>query len=118
MKANKARKSYVRPFLMGAAIFTVLVLHFAVSQFIAVESVKDSAVNESITKPPVAAEPQTEAKKPEAKTVTEAAFPPVKPEPKVEVEREVEKETVNKKKAPRESRAERLRRTEKILTGI
>ncbi len=120
-KADKARKPYVRPILTGAAIFTILVLHFAVSQFITYEeSVKDVSVTELINKQSVGIEPENEAKYTEAINMTDAVSPSVQSKQKIAQGQAVEKETetVNRKKAARESRAQRLRRAEKILTGI
>lgn len=127
MEAKKTgKKSYGQAILMGAAIFTVLVLHFAVSQFIALKSEADSSVSELIDKQPVAVEARGE-NKPAAEIVApvvaatkrEASAPTVeRRETKIEPKHSVERETVGEKKAPRETKAERLRRAEKILTGI
>ena len=121
MKADKTRKIYVRPFLIGATIFTVLILHFTVTQFFFYEEgVQDFSVNELTVEQPAIIKPENEAEKVEVINITDAVSTPVKPEPKIEARREIEKETetVNRKKASRETRAERLRRVERILTGI
>lgn len=118
MKATKARKSYVRPILIGAAIFTLFTLHFTVSQFIALEgNVREDSVSKLIEKEPVIIEPENEAK---TTTDSVAAQPETTSAVKIAAKKEVvkEAETVSRKKAPRESRAERLRRVERILTGI
>jgi hypothetical protein len=121
MKADKNRKIYVRPFFIGATIITVLILHFAISQFFfQEESVQDFSANEVIIEQPAIIKLENKAEKAETINITDAVSPPVKPEPKIEAQREVQKETetVNRKKPPRETRAERLRRVERILTGI
>lgn len=119
MKAKNIRKSYIKPILLGAAILAVLVLHFAVSQFIALKGEKDLSVSELIEKQPVLIEPKTERKAAETIGETSVVSPIVeRREQKIEPARAVERETVNRKKTTRESRTERLRRTEKILTGI
>jgi hypothetical protein len=120
MKAN-ARKTYVRSILIGATIITVLILHFAVSQFFFhEESAEDFAVNELTTEQPVIIKPENEAKKAETINITDNVSAPAQPAPKIEANQPVRKETetVNRKKPPRESRAQRLRRVERILTGI
>lgn len=119
MKTTKTGKSYFKPFLIGAAIFTVLVTHFAVSQFIAFKSENDSSVSELINKQPITIAPVAENKP--AETVAETNVVSTierREEPKVESKRAVEKETINRKPAARETKAERLRRAERILTGI
>lgn len=121
MKAEKVRKSYFRPVLIGAAIFSVLVLHFAVSQFIAYqERENDVSVGEPVGESSAIIDRQEEAKKPETTSAAENISPPIESDAKIEAGRQIDKqtETVNRKKAPRESRAERLRRAERILTGI
>lgn len=121
MKANKARKTYVRPFLIGATIITVLILHFAVSQFFFYEEkAEDFAVNELAAEQPAIIKPENEEEKAETINMTEAVSASAKPAPKIEMKQPVRKETetVSRKKPPRESRAQRLRRAERILTGI
>lgn len=120
MKAN-AGKIYVRPFLFGATIITVLILHFAVSQFFfQEESAQDFSVNEVIIEQPAIIKPENKAEKADTINITDTVSPPIESEPKIEARREIQKEaeTVNRKKPPRETRAERLRRVERILTGI
>jgi hypothetical protein len=121
MKANKAGKTYVRPFIIGATIITVLILHFTVSQFFFQEkAVQDFSVNELTIEQPAIIKPENETEKVKTINMTDAVSPSVQPVKKVEVRQSIEKETetVNRKKPPRESRAQRLRRAEKILTGI
>ena len=118
MKAKKTGKSYFKPFLIGAAIFTVLIAHFAVSQFIAFKSENDSSVSELTSKQPVIIAPVAENKPAEIVAETKIAAPIERRETKIELKRAVEKETTNRKPAARETKAERLRRAEKILTGI
>lgn len=126
MKAKKTgKKSYVQAILISAAIFTVLVFHFVVSQFIALKSEADSSVSELINKQPVAVEARSENKTaeeiiaPVAAAAKEATAPTVeRRETRIEPKRAVESEPVDEKKPARETRTERLRRAEKILTGI
>ncbi|MBA2620238.1 MAG: hypothetical protein H0U87_03455 [Acidobacteria bacterium] len=123
MKTKNIGKSYVKPFLIGTAIFTVLILHFAVSQFIALDGEKDESVSELINKQPVIIEPEIESEPIEsepAESVSETKIvsPFERREQKTEPARAIEKDAINRKKAARESRTERLRRAEKILTGI
>lgn len=124
-----------------AAIFAVIVLHF-VSQSIFFQSEKDSLKTEAIshrsveiefeterqsaqieTEPTAKEEPQIETtpqppqqqqqkkKQQQQKTILPVAEPELKPAPPPT-------RVVIKKKETRESRAERLRRAEKILTGV
>jgi outer membrane biosynthesis protein TonB len=121
MKSNRAGKTYVRSFLIGATIITVLILHFAVSQvFFVEESAQGISVNELIVEEPAIIKPENEAEKTETINMTEAVSSSAQPEPEVEVKQPIgkETETVERKKPPRESKAQRLRRAEKILTGI
>lgn len=121
MKANKADNLYIRPFLIGATIVTVVILHFAVSQFIFFkEGVKDVSVNELTVEQPAIIKPDDKAEKAETKNMIKSVSPLPQPEPKIEARQSVEKETetVNRKKVPRETRAQRLRRAERILTGV
>lgn len=55
---------------------------------------------------------ESEAPKPDVADASETEAPVVQPEPKIVPSRVV------RKKEPRESRTERLRRAERILTGI
>jgi hypothetical protein len=120
--SNRTRKRYSKA---GAAILAIIILHF-VSQFIFLqnenyESERVSAKNEDIRD-----NKQNNEQNVEIKTEYEArdsgiiqmpvpaAVPPTfrrKPET-------APSQTVIKKKEPRESRAERLRRAERILTGV
>jgi hypothetical protein len=121
MKANRAGNTYVRSILIGATIITVLILHFAVSQvFFVEENAQDFSVNELTIEEPAIIKQENETEKAETINMTEAVSLSAPPEPKVEVKQQIEKETetVDKKKTPRESKAQRLRRVEKILTGI
>jgi hypothetical protein len=118
-----AQRHYTRA---GAAIFVIIILHF-VSQFIFFQSEKvlpetEEALNrQSVELKPAENKPEISkpesavtAKKPEAAAIniTDAA-PIVQPQPASATPR-----TVIKKKETRESRAERLRRAERLLTGI
>jgi type IV secretory pathway VirB10-like protein len=139
-RANEAGESNARPAFLskpaqrnytkiGAAILMVIVLHF-VSQFVFFRDEKPAPQLEAVTSPSVeikaddvpAVEIETES---EAKTADvaeapndndaeapDAAQPGVQPEPRNAPSRIV------RKKESRESRAERLRRAERILTGI
>lgn len=128
MKAKEITKTYFRPLFVGAAIFVVLVLHFAVSQFIAFDSEKNSSVSELIVKKPVEIKP--EYKEPEMIVKTSADTTQIKtvePKPeqksapkqqKVVKQFVIKRIVIERKEQPRETRAERLRRAEKILTGV
>lgn len=109
-----------------AAIFAVIVLHF-VSQFIFFQDEKISLKTDSVSHrsveiefanelPSAEIKPETAAaKKPEAAPAPEIVLPVAQPEqPKPAAVSRV----VIKKKETRESKAERLRRAERILTGI
>jgi cytoskeletal protein RodZ len=108
--------------IAGAAILAVIVLHF-VSQFVFFQGENPAPKIEAINQPiaeiksenaPVAEiKTESEAKKPEIADAPDAIPPIVQPEPKNAPSR-----VVIKKKESRESRAERLRRAERILTGI
>lgn len=131
---NKApQRHYTRA---GAAIFVIIILHF-VSQFIFFQSEKNAPPTEAVNHQSVEVEPEAEikpeieiepennriddvktesaAKKPELTTRRPNAIQPiVQPEPTGAPSR-----VVIKKKEPRvESRAERLRRAERLLTGV
>ncbi|HLM03031.1 MAG TPA: hypothetical protein VK400_18415 [Pyrinomonadaceae bacterium] len=109
-----------------AAIFAVIVLHF-VSQLIFFQDEKISLKTDAVSHRSVEIEFENElpraeiktesaaaAKKPEAETMPETVSPVVQPgEQKSAASR-----VLIKKKETRESKAERLRRAEKILTGI
>jgi type IV secretory pathway VirB10-like protein len=131
--AGGARESNIRPSLSIkpnqrhytkgiAAIFAVIILHF-VSQFIFLQSEKTALETEAINHQSVEIKPEsepareieTESAATETETVTRpsAVQPVVQPEPKIEPAR-----VVIKKKEPRESRTERLRRAERLLTGV
>jgi hypothetical protein len=144
MKKDKARtraqnknanfKTYVKPVAIGAAIFSLLVLHFAVSQFIAFKSEADSALVELTEKQAAAIEPKVENKAPNASSafVETQSAPSAnaaaktadsvsaieRVERKAEPRSKAEKEAVGAKRVARETKAERLRRAERILTGI
>jgi hypothetical protein len=123
MKAYKIGKSYIRTTLLGAAIIAVVFSHFAVSQFNAFQSEKNSVVTEAINKQHVEIESEFEAQKPEIFTITEEAVPVSsnfapeinRPTPKRVVIKQTE---IRKKETHRESKAERLRRAERLLTGV
>ena len=114
----------------GAAIFVIIILHF-VSQFIFLQSEKTAPKTEAINHQSVEIQPEAEirpennqiaeietesaAKKPRSVTKPKTVPPVVQPEPTSAPSR-----AVIKKKEPRggESRAERLRRAERLLTGV
>lgn len=143
--------SYFRPVLVGATIIVVLTMHFAVSQFIALENFRELSVSDLIYHKPLTTLPpssqtalieQTDAAvKPqiEIKSNKEQIITPFVADEKLAVDEKrsgrikktneikrnpyqiFEKDTVIKKRTPipsRETRAERLRRAEKILTGV
>lgn len=121
-KGKSAPRHYT---IAGAAILAVIILHF-VSQFIFFQSEKISPKTEAINHRSVEIEPEIE---PIAEFTTESAAkkpsPVRKPEtvaPTVTVQPEIKpappSRVVIKKKEPRQSRAERLRRAEKLLTGV
>lgn len=118
IRTDKAGRLRVRPLLTGAAIFAIIVLHFA-SQFVFFQSEKIVSETEAVDKeivevkrenePGAEIRTEYEAKNSDAERVPDA----VSSEPKL-----VPSRAVIKKKEPRESKAERLRRAERILTGI
>lgn len=124
IQAQRPRKSAQWHYTAaGAAILVIIILHF-VSQFMFFQSEKASQEIEAINHRSVEIKPEIEtggseteaaAKKPEVADIPNAEAAPVaqpqsKPAPPTRV--------VIKKKESRESRAERLRRAEKFLTGI
>lgn len=124
LKGKSAQRHYTRA---GAAIFAIIILHF-VSQFIFFQDEKISPRTEAINHRSVeiepAIQPQSEpiaefktepvAKKPLPAKMPKAVAPPVvQPERKPAPSR-----AIVRKKETRESRAERLRRAEKLLTGV
>jgi hypothetical protein len=123
MKIVKIGKSYIRPSIIAAAIIAVVFSHFAVSQFIFFESEKDSVISEAISKQPFENRTEFEAKKTDVviapKTIAPAS-PISEPETRRPALRQtaVESTVIKKKEAPRDSRTERLRRAEKLLTGV
>lgn len=116
--SKPSRKLYIKA---GTAIFAIIILHF-VSQFIFIQNEKlESELTSAVTEPERSVESiDSNEIKTEAKTRTSEiikapvpAAPILQPETKIAPSR-----TAIKKKEPRESRAERLRRAERILTGI
>ena len=107
-----------------AAIFAVIILH-SVFQFVFFRSeeisLKAEAVSgqsaeiksEKVQRVEVKAESEIAMKMPDIVKMPSAAAPTFQPEPKV-----VRSRVVIKKKEPRLSEAQRLRRAEKILTGV
>lgn len=136
LKPNRIQPSVsvsqrARPILTGAAIFAVIVLHFA-AQFVFFRGEKIVSENETVNrqnveikaeneKQIVAAEPENQpdaeikTEYDEARNLTARTTPGDVVQPKSKFEPEP---AVIKKKETRESKAERLRRAEKILTGI
>lgn len=125
MKRDRTGKSYIRPSIIGAVIFAVLFSHFAVSQFISFQSEQDSLISEAISTLPVEIKTESAAKKSEPLTMPKQA-PRVSPVPEPESESDeiaprqavMKERVIKKKEAPRESESERLRRAEKLLTGV
>lgn len=118
--SKPAQRHYTKA---GAAILAVIVLHF-VSQFIFFQNEKLSPEIEALSQqsveikaenePDVEIETESGAKKPEVAEVPDAAVSPtVQSEPKI-----IAPSRIVKKKETRETKAERLRRAEKFLTGI
>lgn len=136
MKSNELLRKPNRKFVIGATLVVLAILHFTFSRFIAIEIEKDSteieAVNlqpaQNAAKPEIAAPEIIKDNKPETTEIIKTSDPaepirkaqPRKVDPKIETGRETQKETtiVKKKPTPRETRAERLRRTERMLTGV
>lgn len=109
----------------GAAIFVIIILHF-VSQFIFFQSEKASQELEAVNHRSVEIQPEIEqsvrieteatAQKPEVVSIpNDAPVPIVQPQSKPAPP---SRAVIKKKEQPRQSRAERLRRAEKILTGV
>jgi hypothetical protein len=100
---------------LGAAIFAIIALHF-VSQFVFFPS-DNPQIEENLPKieneQTVEIKTENEVAKPNIVAKPEVVPSVVQPERKI-----APSQTLIKKKEPRESRAERLRRAEKILTGI
>jgi hypothetical protein len=123
MKFNQIQKKAGRlvkrhELIAGAAIFLFILLHF-VSPFI---FIRDKNLSNEITSlktenkqsAPIETEPETESA--EIVKMPVPVLPVVRPEsakPKIAA-----RTLPKKKELPRESRAERLRRAEKILTGV
>ncbi|HEX8250089.1 MAG TPA: hypothetical protein VF599_18085 [Pyrinomonadaceae bacterium] len=122
-----AQRHYTRA---GTAIFAIIILHF-VSQFIFFQGEKIAPEIEAIKRQSVEIQPQqpqneqiaqieieSAAKKPEAITGRRKAIPAAVTQPKPAAAIAPAR-AVTKKKEPRgESRAERLRRAERLLTGV
>ena len=137
-KSGRTAKSRLRPLLAGAAILTVVVFHsFSQLTFLQTEISELEAASPKIKSEPAAAAeiPPTEfaAKRPNSRIelpLTTAASEPTLPKvtPAPAVVRRPEREKVisarnvlpvaRKKETERESRAARLRRAERILTGV
>jgi type IV secretory pathway VirB10-like protein len=120
--SKSKRRLYIKA---GAAIFAIIILHF-VSQFIFIQNEKlEIEVTSAATENEQSVEsieniksieikpPEDEAKTSEIVRAPVPVMPVAKPETTVAPSR-----SVIKKKEPRESRAERLRRAERILTGV
>lgn len=125
--AEKNGKSYIRPSVIAVAVLAVVFSHFAVSQFITFETEKDSVITEAINIPPVKIKTESEVKEPGI-AITARRDEEISPVPKREnggfapkqavVRQVVRQKETRKKESDRESRAERLRRAEKLLTGV
>ena len=127
-QTSEASESHIRPSFLnelaqkhrnkfGAAIFAIIALHF-ISQFVFFQS-DNSQIEENLPKieneQTVEIKTENQPSEPDivAKPETTAAPTIVQPERKI-----APPQTLIKKKEPRESRAERLRRAEKLLTGV
>lgn len=114
---NKPKRGYYT--IVTVTIFAIIVLHFA-AQFVffnskSLQSEKAFAETENEQIKQQGAEIKTELK---AK-ISDIVTTPVPTSPTVRRESKIAASPVaEKKKQPRETRAERLRRAEKILTGI
>ncbi len=124
LQIDKVRKLRAQPVITGAAIFAIIVVHF-VSQtsffqnenFISKQN-SPKIENEQSTETKTQYEAKSLDVKPmpdkaTLKTAPEKATPSVSPKPKI-----VPSNAVIKKREPGESKAERLRRAERILTGV
>ena len=116
--SKPTRKLYIKA---GAAIFAIIILHF-VSQFIFIQNEKhESEITSAATEIEQSSESikSTEIKTEDKTKTSEIVKAPVTAAPIVQPETKIApSRTVIKKKEPRESRAERLRRAERILTGV
>ncbi|MGI8884450.1 MAG: hypothetical protein ACR2IA_09440 [Pyrinomonadaceae bacterium] len=111
--------------MAATIIFAVIVLHFA-SQFIFFQDEnnqtanlqieKTSAVTETIKS--VEIEPEYDAENLKIAAMPESVPPVIEPEIRIAPSRTVMSQKIINKSEPRESRAERLRRAEKVLTGF
>ena len=126
---NKAEKQHLQssfvgklrekfPTKLGAAVFALIVLHFAAQSILfRSENEFPKIENESI----VEIETKYDVETPDVEKMSESFVPSAipasaQPEPRI-VKPSVQKATI-KKKEPAESKAERLRRAERILTGV
>lgn len=122
---NKPKQRYY--IKVGAAIFVVIVLHF-VSQFtflrnenIQIEETSAKIENKQENKQTVENKPEVEVKPDyEAKNLNIPTTPVSVAVPKISEDepKDAPSRAMPKKKELRESKAERLRRAEKILTGV
>jgi hypothetical protein len=119
MKTEKVRlKSRIQTAFFGTAIIAIIILHF-VSQFTFFQS--ENLEADKISPKSLEIKNQYETKKPDIATIPEIV-PPVERddeqlEPKAAAKQPVVRQTVVRKKESRESKSERLRRLEKVLTG-
>lgn len=113
------RKLYIKA---GAAIVAIIILHF-VSQFIFIQNEKPvsevssaAAKNEQSVESIESIEIKTEDESKTSEIVkAPIPVPPAAVQPEIKI---APSQMVIKKKEPRESRAERLRRAERLLTGV
>lgn len=102
-----------QPTKLGAAIFALIVLHF-LSQFVFFRGeIKTPQIENEQS---VEIKTEYKAKMPEEIKMPDADIPKVA-KPKIETSAPARKTAVRKKEEQRESRAERLRRAERFLTG-
>lgn len=135
IRANRVSKSNTQTLFLSkatrkhntlaiAAIFFLIVLHF-VSQFTFFKADNFKVENPQAEKPFLAIEKaeneqiaeikiRDEAKNPDIAATANPTTTVVQPKPKITPPARI----MIKKKEPRESRAERLRRAERILTGV
>jgi len=124
LQIDKVRKLRVQPVITGTAIFAIIIVHF-VSQ---TSFFRNENFISKQNSPKIENEQSTETKtqygaksldvkpmpdKATLKTAPDEVTPSVSPKPKI-----VPSNAVIKKREPGESKAERLRRAERILTGV
>lgn len=114
-QTNKFSKAHFRPIFIGTAILAAIVLHFTIqSSFFQNEKISPNVAREQRVEPKL----EYEAKNPDIKTMPDIVQPETKIAPLRKTTKNAPTQTVIKKTEPRESKAVRLRRAEKFLTGV